>query len=546
MAAAQDIEEAVTRALDEAPTRNFTETVDLAVNLRDPRPQRPIESSRREHRAPRRHRPGNPNRRVRRGRDRPPCRGGRRRGPRRERPRGARRRRRCRQRTSAGETDFFIAEAGMMQDIGRYLGTVFGPRGKMPTPLQPDDDVVETINRMKNTVQVRSRDRRTFHTRVGAAGHGRPTRSPTTSTSSYRRLDGEPGEAGPSTSTRCTSRPRWAPRWRWPEMSADAESEATDHQTEHVPEWKREEVASLSELIASYESVGIVSVAGIPSRQLQAMRRELQGSAELRVARNTLLTPRARGRRRAASNELVDEVEGQVGLIGTNENPFGLYKQLEASKTPAPINAGEVSPNDIVDPRRRHRHRPGSLRRRAPAGRRRGAHPGRFDPGHRRLHGSRRGRGGLEATSRTSSPNSVSSPRRSGSTFGPSTPTGFCSSPTNSPSTSTSTARTSSPPRRRGGNLSINAAYPTAQTAARARSARARARPRAGYGGRRREPRPVRGPRRGRADAQLRALAANIDDEEALPEELRGAIGAVGDHRRGRRHGRQANGRHRV
>ena len=68
----------------------------------------------------------------------------------------------------ANETDFFVAEASMMQDIGRYLGTVLGPRGKMPTPLQPDDDVVETVNRMKNTVQVRSRDRRTFHTRVGA------------------------------------------------------------------------------------------------------------------------------------------------------------------------------------------------------------------------------------------------------------------------------------------------------------------------------------------------------------------------------------------
>jgi large subunit ribosomal protein L1 len=68
----------------------------------------------------------------------------------------------------ADETDFFVAEADLMQDIGRYLGEVLGPRGKMPTPLQPDDDVVETINRMKNTVQVRSRDRRTFHTRVGA------------------------------------------------------------------------------------------------------------------------------------------------------------------------------------------------------------------------------------------------------------------------------------------------------------------------------------------------------------------------------------------
>ncbi len=68
----------------------------------------------------------------------------------------------------ANRTDFFIAEQGMMQDIGRHLGTILGPRGKMPTPLAPDDDVVEVVERMKNTVQLRSRDRRTFHALVGA------------------------------------------------------------------------------------------------------------------------------------------------------------------------------------------------------------------------------------------------------------------------------------------------------------------------------------------------------------------------------------------
>lgn len=68
----------------------------------------------------------------------------------------------------ADATDFFVAEAALMQDIGRDLGTVLGPRGKMPTPLSPDDDVAAVVNRMQNTVQLRSRDRRTFHTRVGA------------------------------------------------------------------------------------------------------------------------------------------------------------------------------------------------------------------------------------------------------------------------------------------------------------------------------------------------------------------------------------------
>lgn len=134
-------------------------------------------------------------------------------------------------------------------------------------------------------------------------------------------------------------------------MSTEAEAEGTaaEHHTETVPEWKRQEVEDLADLIGSHESVGIVSIAGIPSRQLQAMRRDLRGSAELRVARNTLLV-RALDAAGNGVDELVDEVEGQVGIIGTDANPFGLFRQLEASKTPAPINAGEVAPNPITIP----------------------------------------------------------------------------------------------------------------------------------------------------------------------------------------------------
>ncbi|RAW44432.1 50S ribosomal protein L10 [Halorubrum sp. 48-1-W] len=119
--------------------------------------------------------------------------------------------------------------------------------------------------------------------------------------------------------------------------------------TETIPQWKREEVDELVEFIDSFNSVGIVGVAGIPSRQLQAMRRELHGSADVRMSRNTL-TVRALEEVDEGVEALIEYVSGQVALIGTNDNPFGLYKQLEASKTPAPINAGEVAPNDVVIP----------------------------------------------------------------------------------------------------------------------------------------------------------------------------------------------------
>ena len=119
--------------------------------------------------------------------------------------------------------------------------------------------------------------------------------------------------------------------------------------TETIPEWKQQEVAELADYLERYSSVGIVGVTGIPSRQLQAMRRDLHGEAELRMSRNTLVK-HALEEADDGLEGLTEYVSGEVGLIGTNDNPFGLYKQLEASKTPAPINAGEVAPNDIVIP----------------------------------------------------------------------------------------------------------------------------------------------------------------------------------------------------
>jgi len=125
-------------------------------------------------------------------------------------------------------------------------------------------------------------------------------------------------------------------------MTADA-----DHTTEHVPEWKKQEVEELKSVIESYDSIGIIDIEGIPSRQLQEMRADLYGTATLRMSRNTLLV-RALEELDEGLEELQTYLSGHVGLVGTNENPFSLYQKLEASKTAAPISAGEVAPNDIV------------------------------------------------------------------------------------------------------------------------------------------------------------------------------------------------------
>ena len=73
-----------------------------------------------------------------------------------------------RARKIADEYTYFIAETSFMPTIGKKLGPILGKRGKMPQPLPPNVDIAPIIKRQRNLVRVRSRDRLTFHMAVGS------------------------------------------------------------------------------------------------------------------------------------------------------------------------------------------------------------------------------------------------------------------------------------------------------------------------------------------------------------------------------------------
>ncbi len=68
----------------------------------------------------------------------------------------------------ADNHEFFIAEAPLMPTIGKSLGTVLGPRGKMPKPVPPNADVSGMVNNLRKTVKLRSKNTITFHTTAGS------------------------------------------------------------------------------------------------------------------------------------------------------------------------------------------------------------------------------------------------------------------------------------------------------------------------------------------------------------------------------------------
>ena len=117
----------------------------------------------------------------------------------------------------------------------------------------------------------------------------------------------------------------------------------------HVAEWKVGEVKALSDLLTKSKVVGIVEIGGIPAPQLQHMRKNLQGVASVRSAKNRLIfraLDQAEKEIKGISS-LKEKVTGQTAIITTEMNPFKLFAQLKMSRTNAPARGGETASHDI-------------------------------------------------------------------------------------------------------------------------------------------------------------------------------------------------------
>ena len=63
--------------------------------------------------------------------------------------------------------DVFISEASLMQLVGRTLGPVLGPRGKMPIPVPLTVDIAAVIERNRKTIVVRMRNQPIIQCSIG-------------------------------------------------------------------------------------------------------------------------------------------------------------------------------------------------------------------------------------------------------------------------------------------------------------------------------------------------------------------------------------------
>ncbi len=118
----------------------------------------------------------------------------------------------------------------------------------------------------------------------------------------------------------------------------------------HVAAWKKEKVHELVQYMTDNPVVAVIDIHGIPSPQLQSMRRDLRKYITILMTRNNLvyIAIDEAAKQKPGLADLKGQVNGQCAIITTQENPFKLYRQMEATKSKAPAKAGDIAPEDIM------------------------------------------------------------------------------------------------------------------------------------------------------------------------------------------------------
>lgn len=63
--------------------------------------------------------------------------------------------------------DFFLADTKVMPTVGKTLGQLLGPRGKMPTPVPFDASIEAFLERFRSCIKVRTRASLSVSSKIG-------------------------------------------------------------------------------------------------------------------------------------------------------------------------------------------------------------------------------------------------------------------------------------------------------------------------------------------------------------------------------------------
>ncbi|MGD0719142.1 MAG: 50S ribosomal protein L10 [Thermoplasmata archaeon] len=123
-------------------------------------------------------------------------------------------------------------------------------------------------------------------------------------------------------------------------------------------------VDALRAKVVSRQVTALVGLRGVPASALQSMRQELRnrGHPILVAPNSTIRHALERATEtRPSLHPLLEHVEDQTAVLSAEGNPFALYAEMSATRSPTPARGGESAPNDIVVPAGTTSFKPGPI-----------------------------------------------------------------------------------------------------------------------------------------------------------------------------------------
>jgi len=117
---------------------------------------------------------------------------------------------------------------------------------------------------------------------------------------------------------------------------------------------KIEYFKKMETLLDTYNKVFVVQVDNVGSQQMQITRKQMRGTAEILMGKNTLMRKVFKAfldkNPDHPFQSLVPKVAGNVGFVFTNSDLPKVRDMILANKIPAPARVGAFAPGDVVVP----------------------------------------------------------------------------------------------------------------------------------------------------------------------------------------------------
>ncbi|MDI6806815.1 MAG: 50S ribosomal protein L10 [Candidatus Aenigmarchaeota archaeon] len=115
----------------------------------------------------------------------------------------------------------------------------------------------------------------------------------------------------------------------------------------NTKEEKVEEVKRISDLIEKYPTLGILDIAGTPSKQLQEIKRRLGEEVFITITKKSMLKLAIRNSRRENIHEVEKFIPLQPGLVFTKLDAFKFYLLVTRTKSLTFAKGGDVAGKNI-------------------------------------------------------------------------------------------------------------------------------------------------------------------------------------------------------